>query len=78
MANLGHRPRNLIEAKTSAESAIHCSIMYGTDAGMNRAFSAPIVGFSIIPGALPQAESESGAVGAEAIRQHHIASAATP
>jgi hypothetical protein len=43
--------------------------MYGTDAGMNRAFSAPIVGFSIIPGALPQAEGESRAFGAEEIRQ---------
>jgi hypothetical protein len=68
----------LIETKTSAESAIHCSIMYGTNTGMNRAFSAPIVGFSIIPGALPQAEGESRAVGAEAIRQHHIAHASAP
>ena len=46
--------------------------MYGTEAGMNRAFGAPNVGFCIIPGALPQAEGESRAVGAEEIRQHPL------
>jgi hypothetical protein len=78
VANLGHRPRNLIAPDSSAESASQSAGSFSSpkviarrQLSMNRASSAHAFWCARDPGAPPQANADCCAFGAKHMRSRH-------